>query len=135
MHQSRNYMSIVLAIIAVFMLLASGSAIIFPSEAMSFVRELMVGPGVWWAVSIRVVLAVSLWFSAPTSRTPKTFKVLAGLALMGAVFLVVIGSEGMLEFIDWFASWPLWGVRLQSTVGVAFGLFLLWSIISKRADE
>ncbi|MEE4254880.1 MAG: hypothetical protein V2I50_12635 [Desulfuromusa sp.] len=127
-------MSIVLAIFAVFIVVASGSAIIFPSEVLSFAREVMVGPGIWWTAFARLVLAVLLWFSAPACRTPKTFKVLAVMTVMGAVFLVAIGSEGLLEFIDWFASWPLWGVRLQTTVGVAFGLFLLWSIFSKRAD-
>ena len=127
-------MPIILAIFAVFILVASGLAIIFPSELLSFVREAVTGSDIWWAASTRVVLAVLLWFSAPASRTPKSFKVLAVLAVMVAVFLVVIGSEGALEIIDWFASWPLWGVRLQLIMGVAFGLFLLWSIFSKRAD-
>ena len=134
MQQSRNYMPIVLAIFTVFLLVASGLAIMFPSELLSFVREAMAGPGIWWAASARLVLAVLLWFSAPASRTPKSFKVLAVLAVMNVVFLVVIGSEGVLEIIDWFASWPLWGVQLPSTGGVVFGLFLLWAIFSKRAD-
>lgn len=125
-------MPIVLAIFAVFLLLASGSAIIFPSELLSLVREAVAGPGIWWAASARLVLAGLLWFSAPASRTPRSFKALAVIAVMAAVFLVVIGTEGVLEIIDWFDSWPLWGVRLQSTMGVAFGLFLLWSIFSKR---
>ena len=127
-------MSILLAIFSVLMLVASVSAIMFPSEVLSSVRELIVGSGIWWAASARVILAVLLWFSAPASRTPITFQVLAIMATLSAVFLVVIGSEGMLEFIDLFGSWPLWGVRLASTLGVAFGLFLLWSIFSKRAD-
>ena len=127
-------MPIALSICAVFIVVASGSAIIFPSEVLFFVREVMTGQVIWWAASARAVLAVLLWLSAPASRTPKTFKVLAVMTAMGAVFLVVIGSEGMLELIDWFTSWPLWGVRLQSTLGVAFGLFLLWSIFSKRTD-
>jgi len=116
------------------MLVASVSVIMFPSEVLSSVREIIVSSGVWWAASARVFLAVLLWFSAPASRTPITFKVLAIMATLSAVFLVVIGSEGMLELIEWFASWPLSGVRLVSSVGVAFGLFLLWSIFSKRAD-
>jgi len=128
-------MTILLAVFSVIILVASCSAIMFPSEVLSSVREFMVESGIWWAASARVVLAVLLWFSAPASRTPITFKALAVVATLGAVFLVVTGSEGMLEIIDWFASWPLWGVRLQSTVGVAFALFLLWSIFSKRADE
>lgn len=127
-------MPIALAIFAVFILVASGSAFIFPSELLSFVRDAVTGPGIWLAASARVVLAVLLWFSASASRTPKSFKVLAVLAVMSASLLVVIGSEGALEIIEWVASWPLWGVRLQLTAGMVFGLFLLWSIFSKRAD-
>ncbi len=127
-------MPIILAIFAVFILVASSSAIVFPSEVLHFAREAMVGSFIWWAASARIFLAILLWFSAAASRTPKTFKVLAVLTVIGAVFLVVMGSERMLDFIEWFATWPQWGVRLLSTVGVAFGLFLLWSIFSKRAD-
>jgi hypothetical protein len=125
-------MPIVLASFAVFILLASSLAIIFPSELLSFVREAMAGPGIWWAASARVVLAVLLWFSAPASRTPKSLRALAVIALMAAVFIVVIGSEGVIEIIDWLASLPFWSVRLQTSGGVVFGLFLLWSIFSKR---
>ncbi len=122
-----------ITIFAVFIIVASGYAAIFPSELLSFVREVIAGSGLWWAAAGRLVLAVLLWFSAPVSRTPITFKVLAVLALMGAIFLIIIGSEGVLQLIDWFASWPLWGVRLQSTLGVLFGMFLLWSVSRKRA--
>jgi len=134
MHPGRNLMPIILAIFAVFILVASSSAIVFPSQVLLFAHEAMVGSFIWWAASARIFLAILLWFSAAASRTPKTFKVLAVLTVIGAVFLVVMGSERVLDFIEWFATWPQWGVRLLSTVGVAFGLFLLWSIFSKRAD-
>jgi hypothetical protein len=124
-------MSTVLAIFAALMILASGCAVLFPSEILSFVRELVVDSGVWWAAFGRLVLAVLLWFSASASRTPITFKVLAVLAVMGATFILAIGSEGMLEFIDVGISWPLWAIRLESMLGVAFGSFILWSIYSK----
>jgi hypothetical protein len=108
--------------------------VLFPAEVLSFAREMIVGSGVWWAAVARLILAVLLWFSAPASRTPITFRVLAVLALLGATFIVAVGTEGMLEIVDWLASWPLWGVRLESAVGVAIGVFLLWSVSGRRAD-
>ena len=127
-------MQIALAIFAIFLMMASGSGVIFPNELLSFVREMVVGQGLWGAVGSRLVLAVLLWFSAPVSRTPITFRVLAILALLGGLFIVTVGSQGVLEIIDWLDSWPLWGIRLQSSLGIAFGLFLLWSVSSKQAD-
>ena len=127
-------MPIALAIFAIFIVVASVIAIVFPSELLSYVLEVIAGPGIWWAVAARGLLAVLLWFSAKASRTPITFRVLAILALVSAVFLVVIGAEGLIHIIDWFSSWPLWAVRLPSALGVALGLFLLWSISGKRPD-
>ena len=127
-------MPIALAIFAVIIVVASAIAVVFPSELLNYVHDVIAGSGLWWAASTRVLLAVLLWFSAVASRTPITFRVVAILALASAVFIVVIGSEGLIHLIDWFSSWPLWGVRIPSALGVAFGLFLLWSISGKRAD-
>jgi hypothetical protein len=127
-------MPIALAIFAVLIAVASASGVLFPAEILSFAREMIVGSGWWWAAGARLILAVLLWFSAPVSRTPITFRVLAILALLGATFIVAVGSEGVLEIVDWLATWPLWGVRLESAVGVVFGVFLLWSVTRKRAD-
>jgi len=128
-------MAVTLAIFALFIVLASGLTVIFPSELLSFIREAVVGPGVWWAAGARLALAVLLWFSAADSRTPITFKVLSVLAVLGALFLVSIGPDGMLELVDWFASLPHWVLRLQSSLGVVFGVFLLWSLSRKWAKH
>ena len=135
MHQSRKYMPIALAIFAVIIVVASAIAIVFPFELLNYVVEVLAGLGIWWAASTRLLLAVLLWFSAEASRTPITFRVLAILALLGATFIVVVGTEGVLEVVEWLAIWPLWGVRLASALGVAFGAFLLWSVTRKRAEK
>lgn len=125
-------MTIALSIFAVFIVIASGSAVIFPSEILAYAREALSGHSIWWAASARAILAVLLWFSASASRTPKTFKVLAVVAAMSAAFLVVIGTDGILEIIDRFDAMSLWAIRLLTCLGVAFGLFMLWSLHSKR---
>ena len=127
-------MQIALAFFAVFMIVTAGFGVIFPNESLSFLREIVVGPGLWGAIGGRLVLAVLLWFSAPVSRTPITFRVLAILALISALFVVTVGSQGLLEIIDWYAAWPNWGIRLQATLGMAFGVFLLWSVASRSPD-
>ena len=127
-------MSKALAVFAVFIAVASASGVLFPAELLSFAREMVSGTGIWWAAGARLVLAVLLWFSAPKSRTPITFRVLAILALFGATFIVVVGSEGVLEIVDWFYTWPLWAISLESLIGVAFGAFLFWTVTTKRAD-
>jgi hypothetical protein len=123
-----------LKIFALLIVLASASLMLFPAEGLAYAREMVVNHGIWWAAGARLILAALLWFSAPVSRTPVTLRVFAGLVLAGATFLVAVGSEGVLEMADWLMSWPLWGIRLESVVGVAFGVFVFWSVTTRHAD-
>ena len=125
-----------LALLSMLIIGLSGISVLFPSEAMAQVSELMSEPsGIWVATGMRLLLAILLWFSAPVARTPVTFRVLAVLALAGAIFVFLIDVDGFAEIIAWYSSWPAWGLRLQSLVGVAFGVFMLWSISGKWAKS
>lgn len=125
-------MAIALAVFAVVIAVASAAAVIFPSGIVSYAAEYLAQPGgIWWASSTRLLLAVLLWFSAPVSRTPITFKVLAVVALLAAVGFLILGSGRLLILLNWLASQPQWIVRVPSGLGVAFGAFLLWSVSRK----
>lgn len=122
-------MALGLAVFAVIIALLSMLGVIWPLRLTSFARSLMAKPsGLWIAVLVRVILAFFLWFSAPLSRTPLTFQVLAVIALAAAFALPLVGTQRLLRLIDRVASWRTWGIRLWSSVGVVFAAFLLWSI-------
>ena len=103
--------------------------VVLPQKLIALVRGFMAGPGVWGAAAIRVLLAVLLWFVAPVSHTPVTFKILALLALIAAVALPIIGASRLIKLIDWIASRPPLAARFQCLLGVAFGAFLIWSAL------
>ena len=129
-------MPIALAVFAVFIAVGSVSAVIFPSQVLTLATEFVAEPGgIWWAAAIRLVLAVLLWFSAPVSRTPATFKVMAGIVLIAAIIIPIMGSERMLMLLAWFDSKPLWVVRVPSVLGVALGAFILWSVSRKWSKK
>ncbi len=121
-------MVIALALFSVLFTGLSLYGLVLPRGLTRFVRRFMLGPGVWGAVVIRLLLAALLWFSAPVSHTPTTFQVLAVLLLLSAVALPIIGAARLIEIIDRFASWPPIVLRLQCMIGVAVGGFLLWSV-------
>lgn len=121
-------MAIALAILSIVILALSLYGVLLPRKLVALVRGLLAGPGFWSAVAIRLLLAVLLWFSAPASHTPTTFKVLAVLALVAAFALPIIGELRILKLIDYLASWPTMAVRLQCVLGLAFAGFLLWSV-------
>lgn len=129
-------MAIALAVFAVVIAVASAAAVIFPSEILSYAAEYLTHPGaIWWAAATRLLMAVLLWFSAPVSRTPITFRVLAGVALLATVGFPILGSERLLMLLNWLASQSLWAVRIPSGLGVAFGAFLLWSVSRKWTGD
>lgn len=121
-------MSIALGIFSVVLIAISIYGVVLPLKLTVFVRSFMTGPGVWGAVLVRLLMAIILWFSAPVSHTPIIFKGLAFLALMAAVLLPIIGAPRLIKLIDRLASWPPLVIRLQCLLGVAFGVFLLWSV-------
>ncbi|MCK7595617.1 hypothetical protein [Pseudomarimonas salicorniae] len=99
-----------------------------PSGLVDVVRWAMRRGGMAVAVGVRLVLAALLWATAALSHTPTLFLVLAALMLAAALGLVLMGSERITRLIDRVASWPPMVLRLQCALGVAFGVFLIWSV-------
>ncbi len=121
--------TIVLTLIATLIVGLSLWGVLFPQNLMSFVRAFMHRRGaIVVAVAIRILLAGLLWVVAPASNTPTIFYVLAGVALLAAIGIALAGSDRMSKLIEYVASWPRFVVRLQCLLGVAFGLFLIWSV-------
>ena len=125
-------MAIALAVFSIVIVAMSLYGAAQPERLTALVRRFMtdigINIGLWIAVIVRLVLAVLLWFVAPVSHTPMTFQVLALLVLAAAVFLPLIGAKRLIKLIDHVASWPPLAIRFWCVLGVAFGLFLLWSV-------
>lgn len=124
-------MAIALAILAVVIVVLSIYGVVLPHRLVGLVRGVMSrGLGLWSAVAVRLLLAALLWFTAPVSHTPTLFKALAAVLFLAAIALPVVGRPRLNRFIDFFASWPPWAIRLPCLFGVALGGFLWWSISS-----
>lgn len=121
--------SFALAVLGALIVGLSSWGVLFPADLISFVRTFMRRNGsIAFAVAVRIVLAVLLWVTAPASNTPTIFNVLAVIALLAAFIIAIAGSERISRLIDVLGSWPEFVTRLQSLLGVAFGLFLIWSV-------
>jgi len=121
-------MTVALALFSALIIAMSMYGVVQPLKLTTLVRRFMISPGVWGAVAIRLLLAGLLWFSAPFSHTPFTFKVLALLTFLAAIALPIIGAARLMKLIDYLASWPPIAIRIQCLLGVALGAFLLWSL-------
>jgi len=85
-----------------------------------------------WSVpmiaAIRLLLGAALLEAASGSRHPLVLTVLGWLAIAGAVFVVVAGRQRVGKILHWAMAMPLLMLRLWSGFGVAFGIFLIWSV-------
>ena len=100
-----------------------------PASLVAFVRDFMTRRAAIPAASLlRILLAVLLWFSAPVSRTPLAFQTLAVVAVLAAIVLPLLGKDRVTRLIDRISSWPGLAMRAWCLLGVAFGVFLLWSV-------
>jgi hypothetical protein len=124
-------MTAALAILSILIIALSLYGVLLPHRLIGLARGLMQGrSGLWIAVTIRLLLAVFLWFTAPVSHTPAFFRILAVLMLLAVAALFIAGRSRLNQFIAHIASWPTWVIRLQCLLGVVLGGFLLWSISS-----
>jgi len=123
-------MLIIVAVFAVLIVTISGYGLISPPGIISFVRRFQTGPGVWGGFAIRLIFAVALWLAAPSSATPSVFRVLAAVALLGALALPAMGSARFDGFVRWWSEQPLWFLRVWLLMALAFGLFTLWSSVA-----
>ena len=121
-------MDIALAMFSVLIIAMSLYGLVWPARILVIARRFMIGPGIWVAAGIRLLLAVLLWFGAPVSLTPVAFRVLAFIVLLAALGLPIMGTDRLLKLVDRLESWPTIVVRLQGIVGVGFGAFILWSV-------
>lgn len=118
-----------LAVLATLIIGLSSWGVLFPADLISFVRTFMRRNGsIVVSVAVRILLAALLWVTAPASNTPTTFNVLTGIALLAALLIAMAGSERVSRLIERLGSWPESVLRLQCLLGVALGLFLIWSV-------
>jgi len=103
--------------------------VVRPQRLVAVARRILGGTGVAGVVGVRLVLAALLWFSAPVSSTPGTFRVLASVMLVAAISALVLGTDRLVRLVDRMAGWRPVFVRLPIAVGLALCVFMLWSVL------
>jgi hypothetical protein len=105
----------------------SGIGFVTPRGYVAFAERFAAGPGVWGGFAIRLALAIALWRAADSAATPAAFRVLAAIVALGATALPVMGQVRFERLVRWGSGQPPWILRSLCGLGIAFGLFLLWS--------
>ena len=126
-------MAIALAILSVAIIALSMYGLFLPHRLIGLIDDSMSGRlwlGLWSAVTVRMLLAALLWFTAQLSQTPTIFQALAVMLFLSSIAHAVIGRTRLKKFRESLASWPPWAIRLPCLLGVAMGGIMLWAISS-----
>ena len=120
-----HVLAIVSALLGALFLLG----VVNPRRLIAVARNLVGGTGVAGAVGVRLLLAALLWFSAPVSSSPGTFRVLSSVMLVAALSALVLGTDRIVRLVDRMADWRPVFVRLPIAVGLVLCVFMLWSVL------
>lgn len=112
-----------------------GLAIIAAPTALAEAARIVLSPvGVALAGGGRIAIGAILWLASDGSRTPRTFKVIGVLAVLGGVTLWVIGVPGLTSLIEWGGSQGDAYFRFMGVLATGLGAFLVWSAMPPEGD-
>ena len=120
-------------IVVVVSILAIGIGVVglvSPVRQVAFVSRWESSAGLWASAGIRLVFGLALWFVAPASQTPVVLQVLAVLSAVVALLLPFLGVARFQAILSWWCRQPPAVIRVWSAAAVAFGSFVLWSVLA-----
>ena len=78
---------------------------------------------------VRILLGISLIFSASTAKFPIVFTVIGYMSLVAVVAIIVLGTKKLEDIVNYMAvKLSILSVRLVCAFGVLFGVFLVYGI-------
>jgi uncharacterized protein YjeT (DUF2065 family) len=76
---------------------------------------------------VRLILGIIFLYYAPHARAPQLLSALGILALLGGLFIFIVGVEKLKAILDWWNKKPAYFLRLLSLFVLAFGVLIIYS--------
>jgi hypothetical protein len=103
-----------------------------PTALLESSQWILTPAGVGFAAAFRVTLGIILWAASDASRTPRVFRVLGVLAVLGGITLVIIGVSGVESIVGWGLARGDLFLRGSGVVSACLGAFLVWSTMTRK---
>ena len=91
--------------------------------------------GVAFAGGFRVAIGIMLWLASGGSRTPRTFKVLGVLTVLGGITVWIIGVPGLTSIVEWGTTQGAGFMRGAGVFAACLGAFLTWAAMPPKRAE
>lgn len=104
---------------------------ILPNSFMDMMQRFARLPkGLYWIIGSRLLVGCLLLISAPLSRYPTLFYVVGVLSLFGALVTLMLGTENVERYMDWWAQRPVIYLRLIMLLGWLMGVVVVYVAIA-----
>jgi hypothetical protein len=107
-------------------MLASAISFAAPDLRLSLERSVMTPSGLYAIAGLRIAIGLVFVLAAPASRSPRTLRVLGLIVIVAGLSTPWFGVGRGRAVVNWLASAGPLLMRLDASVGMALGGFLVY---------
>jgi hypothetical protein len=113
-------------VIGALILLVSAITFAAPDLRLSLERSVMTPAGLYAIAALRIAIGLVFVFAAPASRAPRTLRVFGQIVIIAGLLTPWFGVARAEAVLNWFTSAGPLLMRLDASVGMAIGGFLVY---------
>jgi hypothetical protein len=114
-------------VIGALIMLASAISFAAPDLRLSLERSVMTPAGLYAIAALRIAIGLLLMLAAPASRAPGALRVLGLIVIIAGLTTPWFGVARAREVVNWLANAGPLLMRLDASVGMALGGFLVYA--------
>lgn len=128
-------MRIVALLVALFVIVAGVVGIITPDSLMTIGRYVVTPVGLYAIAALRVAIGIVLMLVAPTSRLPRTLRVVGAVVVVAGLGTPLFGVERSRAIMDWAFTQGTALIRVVAGLVLALGVFLAFAVATGRRPK
>jgi len=119
-------------LIALFAIVVGVVGIVTPDSLMTIGRYVATPVGLYVIAAIRVAIGLVLMLVAPTSRVPRTLRVVGAVVLVAGLATPLFGVERTRAILDWESTQGTALIRVMAGLVLAIGAFIAFAVATGR---
>ena len=112
-------------VIGALFILGGAISFVAPDVLLSLGHLVATPNGLYAMAGLRIALGLALVFAAPTSRAPRTLRVIGLIVVVAGLTTPWFGVTRVRAILDWASAWPSLR-RLAAGMAMAVGGFLVY---------
>jgi hypothetical protein len=128
-------MRIAALLVALFAIVGGVVRIVTPDSLMTIGRYVATPVGLYVIAAIRVAIGLVLMLVAPTSRVPRTLRVVGAVVLVAGLATPLFGVERTRAILDWESTQGTALTRVVAGLVLAIGGFIAFAVATGRRPK